>query len=362
MNVLLKKIPASLEGTIITREEECRICKEKEGKQIGTVDYWDIKNSKIVKCEKCGLAQLDPMLTEEETSKGCLAYYIEESLRVSQKEQEKNLVRNFRRGVLFGYSLKRRNIRPNDILELGPGSGYFSEGIKFVFPEANITIMDVNKEVLEFNQRQHQYNTIQSVPENYVPELENSFDLVIARDIIEHVVDVSKVIQNVNKYSRPNGYFHFITPNGHEDVWKHYLTAQFTDSNSELLINHVNYFDGKGLEDFLIESNFTPVQYYTYKLKTTRRGRGWKRNPKLMAPVSSTKSSEYYITEGVAKVREIDFDKKDVLDKWYINKNRKLITFLFSWYRHKNLIKVAPELNVGHEFYGLFKKGNSHNS
>ncbi|MGK7391125.1 MAG: class I SAM-dependent methyltransferase [Candidatus Cyclobacteriaceae bacterium M2_1C_046] len=356
MKQILKKIPTELKGQQVERKEYCRICYARTGKQVGKVDYWDIKTSNIVQCENCGLAQLDPMLTEEETAKGCLAYYIEESLRVSQKEQGKNLVRNFRRGVLFGHSLKSRNIVPHEILELGPGSGYFSEGLKFVFPDAKITIMDINEEVLNLNARNHNFATIKAVPETYISELENKFDLVVARDIIEHVIDIGEVVENISKYCKKGGYFHFITPNGHEDVWKHYLTYNHKKKPSQLLINHVNYFYGKGLLEFLKQQKFSPLEYYTYHLKKTRRGRGWKVSEKMMAPVSDKKDSDHYINNEIRKVREIQFNKKDVLDKWYIGKNKKILTYLVSWFQHKKFIRIAPELNVGHEINGLFKK------
>ena len=279
----------------------------------------------------------------------------QELLRTSPKDQGKNLLRNFRRGVLFGMSLKRKNITPQHVLELGSGSGYFSEGLKFVFPEAEITVMDVNKEVLLFNERNHQFKTIENIPETYSKELENKFDLIIARDIIEHVIDIGEVIKNIKSYLKDQGIFHFITPNGHEDVWKHYLTYNELKKKSELLINHVNYFDGKGLLDYLNKNDFSTIEYYTYKLKTTRRGRGWKVAKKLMAPVSQSKKSNYYIEKEVDKVNQEVFEKEDVLNKWYIHKNRKIATFLLSWYHHANLITLKPELNVGHEIYGVFK-------
>ncbi|HEY4800969.1 MAG TPA: class I SAM-dependent methyltransferase [Bacteroidia bacterium] len=356
MKELLKKIPVPFKGEIIDRKENCKICGEKKGMQIGRVDYWDITSSNLIKCTLCRLVQLDPMLTEEETAKGCLAYYIEESLRVTKESQGKDLVRNFRRGVLFASSLKRKDFHPKEILELGPGSGYFSEGIKFIYPDVNVTVMDVNNEVLAFNKQQHGFATVQSTPEKYISNLENKFDLIVARDILEHVTDVAEVIQHANKYLKANGLFHFITPNGHEDVWKHYLTFNHRNKNSELLINHVNYFDGKGLLDLLARNQFSPVEYYTYNFKTTRRGRGWKVSPKQMAPLSTKKSSDFYIKNEISKVREIHFDKKEVLNKWYIQNKIKFITRLMSWYHHSQFIRLSPELNVGHEIYGLFKK------
>ncbi|MEP7171110.1 MAG: class I SAM-dependent methyltransferase [Bacteroidota bacterium] len=359
MKNLLSKIPANIEGKLVERKERCRICNEQTGELIAAVDYWDIKTTRLIKCPKCKLIQLDPMLNDSETSKGCFAYYIEESLRTSQEEQLKNCVRNFRRGVVFGYSLKGKKISPKFVLELGSGSGYFASGLQFVFPNIEITVMDVNREVLTFNQEHHGYKIIHAIPDNLVTDCSGQFDLVIARDIIEHVSDISKVLTNVNRYLTDDGYFHFITPNGHEDVWKHYLTSMMTNSVSELLINHVNYFDGKGLKKLLVQKGFIPLDYYTYKLKTTLRGKGWKKNIKLMSPVSKKTNASFFINEKAAEISNFQFQKKKILDKWYIQNKAKWITYLYSLYQHFSIIRISPELNVGHEIYGLFKKVKS---
>jgi SAM-dependent methyltransferase len=353
---LLRKIPAAIAGKLVEREENCRICNEKTGEQIAVVDYWDIKTSRLIKCPKCHHIQLDPMLNDAETSKGCLAYYIEESLRTSKEEHIKNWSRNFRRGVVFGYSLKSKKISPRFVLELGPGSGYFSAGLQFVFPNAEITVMDVNREVLKFNREHHSYKTIQEIPDNFVPECAVNFDLVIARDIIEHVTDISKVLTNINRYLTPNGYFHFLTPNGHEDMWKHYLTSVLTNSPSELLINHVNYYDGKGLSKLLMQKGFSPVDYYTYNLKTTLRGAGWKKNKKLMSPVSKRTNADFFINENVQEISSIDLTKKHVLNQWYVQSRATWLTFVYSIFKHFSIFRINPELNVGHEIYGLYKK------
>jgi len=94
MNPILKKIPSPLKGELIERKEPCRMCESKTGEKIGEVDFWDIKNSNIIKCKKCGLTQLDPMLTQNETAKGCYAYYIEE-LGLIDKKESKNLYNTY---------------------------------------------------------------------------------------------------------------------------------------------------------------------------------------------------------------------------------------------------------------------------
>ncbi len=241
-------------------------------------------------------------------------------------------------------------------MELGPGSGYFAEGLKFVFPKIEITVMDINMEIINFNQEHHHYKIIHQTPENFLAEYVEKFDLVIARDIIEHVANITNVLKNVNRYLSPNGYFHFITPNGHEDVWKHYLTSILTHSASELLINHVNYFDGKGLKKLLNREGFTPLDYYTYKIKTTMRGRGWKNNKKLMSPVSTRKNSDFFIRKKIVEIPNGEFVKEKILDKWYIQNKAKWLTYIYSMYQHFSIIRIDPELNIGHEIYGLYKK------
>ena len=359
MNYLLSKIPAVIKGKAIEREENCRICNEIIGEQIAVVDYWNIKTSRLIKCPKCNHIQIDPMLNDTETSKGCFAYFIEESLRTNQEEQFRNCGRNFRQGVVFGYSLKRKKITPHFVLELGPGSGYFFAGLKFVFPNIEVTAMDINIEVLNFNQKHHQCKIIQEISDNFLSQFEGKFDLVIARDIIEHVSDISKVLTNVNQYLTPNGYFHFITLNGHEDVWKHYLTSILANSTSELLINHVNYFDGKGLKEVLIQKGFRVVNYYNYQFKFTLCGSGWKKNKKLMSPVSKRTNADLLIKNKGVEISNIEFIKENILDKWYIQHKAKWITFLYSLYHHFTIIKISPELNIGHEIYGLFQKDES---
>lgn len=354
---LLDRIPQPLLGEPVAREEPCRICGATAGTHVGEVDYWDIRRSRLVRCDACALVQLDPMLTAEETARGCLAYYIEELMRTRKPERDKNMVRNFRRGVLLGHRLKDRGESPLDILEFGPGSGYFALGLRRVFPEARVTVVDVNPEVLAFNVARHGYAIIESALEEFRPELEARFDLVIARDVLEHVIDIGAVVANASRYCRAGGLFHFITPNGHEDVWKHYLTYRYRDVASELLINHVNYFEGAGLRDFLYRHDFAAVEYYTFKFKRTRRGQGWKVNAKLMAAASTQKDSGAYLARVDVATAETQTGEADLLDRWSLREGRAWVTRMSAWYHHADLVTVDPALNVGHEIFGLFRKG-----
>ncbi len=339
----------------VRRKQPCSFCGSHQAHLLAETDYWDIRSTQIVSCDGCGLMQLDPMLTGPETDRGCLAYYVEETLRTSPHEQMRNLVRNFRRGVLFAWGLKSQGHAPRRLLELGPGSGYFAAGLRRIFPDLEITVMDVNTEVLHLNARDHGYAGIRSMPEEHHAELEGRFDLIVARDILEHVIDIGVVLRNVRQYLRPGGLFHFITPNGHEDVWKHRLRHHLGHERSELLINHVNYFDGAGLRLHLEQLGLDKVTYYTYGLKTSMRGRGWSLKPKLWAPISHARSAGEFAEERLHEVQGVEFKKDQVLPQWY-RQGPLWPLLLVSAYQHGHLLRVDPARNVGHEIHGVFRK------
>jgi hypothetical protein len=74
-----------------------------------------------------------------------------------------------------------------------------------------------------------------------------------------------------------------------------------------------------------------------------------------MAPVSEKKDSSIFIEEKIRELKETNIDKEDILNKWYISKNNKFLTYLISWYHHGNVIRLSPKRNIGHEIYGLFE-------
>ena len=121
MLTLFSKITKPLNGPVINRQEACNLCETEIGLLLAMVDYWDIRSSNIVKCPNCGLIQLDPMLSQKETALGCLAFYLERSRIAPAKEQKKNLVRNFRRGIHFARKLKNRGFHPGEVLEIRSG-------------------------------------------------------------------------------------------------------------------------------------------------------------------------------------------------------------------------------------------------
>ena len=212
-------LPPRLEGRPVTRHEPCDFCGHHEAILLAKMDYWDLSEHDLVECSKCRLIQIDPMLTEENLALGCRAFYQFEKRQHGLGEIKRGCLRNFRKGISFAMELRALGMKPTRSLELGAGDAYFSRGLKYVFPELDVWCLDVVLEIRAQIERQHGFRTIAVAPEAMSPENAGTFDLVIGRDILEHVRKPQKVLQNVFSILRPGGVFHFITPNGYEDVW-----------------------------------------------------------------------------------------------------------------------------------------------
>jgi ubiquinone/menaquinone biosynthesis C-methylase UbiE len=344
------------EGESVTRKEQCRMCGSLDGIKIAETEFWDLQHCDIVQCVSCNLIQLDPMIIAQNTAIGCHAYYLKEIQETPFYEQQRNLVRNYRRGIVFASSLQKKGYHPETVLEFGPGSGYFSAGIQFLFPECKITVVDIVEDVLKINREVHGYEAFSGSPEDIHFFEERKFDLIIARDILEHVTDIGKVIKNMNVLLDPNGLFHFITPNGKEDVWGHYLNWKFTRKPSELLINHVNYFEGTGLLKCLTDSGLSKIDYFTYQVKYFLRGKGWKYSKKLAVPVSTKQSADKLIRSWINEDIVPSFKKEEILDTFIFRTKMRRLISLYCLFKHHWLIHLDPGRNVGHETYGLFVK------
>jgi ubiquinone/menaquinone biosynthesis C-methylase UbiE len=327
-----------------------------EGLRIAELDFWDLQHSGCALCTSCNLIQLDPMITPGNTATGCHAYYLKEILETPVLQQKRNLVRNYRRGIVFASSLRKKGYHPEMILEFGPGSGYFSAGVQFIFPDSMITVVDIVDDVLKMNKDIHGFTVFSGSPEDIHLFEDQKFDLIIARDILEHVTDIGKVVRNIAALLNPGGALHFITPNGKEDVWGHYLNWEFRRKPSELLINHVNYFDGSGLLKCLTDSGFSKVEYYTYQVKYFLRGKGWRHKEKLAVPVSEKKSADELIRMQEQQTDPHTFQKDEILGGFIFRTKIVWLIGLYCWFKHHWLIHLDPRRNIGHEIHGVFVK------
>lgn len=360
---------------IKVNQQACPFCNSENQQKVASTLFWDLQESDFIQCLACGHIRLAPPLTDKNTALGCQAYWLRETSLESARNQARNRMRAFRRGVAFAGDPSIRQLQPFNILELGPGNGFFSRGVQYVFPESIISVVDIVPEVLEENKKVHGFTTHLLHPENMQTLIENTFDLIIARDFIEHVNRPDKVIRECCRILKPGGLFHFLTPNGYEDFWAHYLCEQFYHKPSQLLLNHVQYFNGQGLSDFLARTGFTPVEYYAFDLKGRKRGRGRKFSPDKAAAAAESASvginksnvrettfgSTYSASETIDNLKKQmnqsgPINSEAILNVWWIKHAPKSLVRLYCRMKHGSFLKVEPAFNIGHEISGVFRK------
>lgn len=349
--------PQKALGPLEERRDPCGFCNSRQGYFVAKADYWDLAEVRYMRCPQCEMVQVDPMLNREITAKGCEAYYLREVRREGRKNLTKNRIRSFRKGVYFAWRLKRLGIKLQNVLEVGAGDGYFSRGVQLAFPEARYTCLDLVPEVLQQIRQTHGFNTLLGTPEELTSLSKNEkFDLIIARDIIEHVSLPAQVLENFAQSLISGGCLHIITPNGYEDIWTSYCHWKLKGESSEMLINHVNFFAPRELREKLESLGLKPLLWYMYDFNGTRWGRARKVSASQMSATSQKLSAEKTIQEAGRSTGPLEVKSSEVLDKWWVQPRHPWVTFLYCFWKEQRRFTLPADMGIGHEIFGLFQK------
>ena len=159
--------------------------------------------------------------------------------------------------TLKAYTLVAEKIY-GDVLEIGCGEGY---GLEFIYKNANsVTVIDKSKSVLDKIKRKHPKIT---VLKQKIPPLrnlkDNSFDIVISFQVIEHIKDANLFIKEIHRVLKPNGKAYITTPNSKKTIARnpwHHKEFNYNEIDS-LLKNTFSNYSIMG-----IEGNLKTSKYY----------------------------------------------------------------------------------------------------
>ena len=118
-----------------------------------------------------------------------------------------------------------------DILDAGNGFGQYDRFLLNTFPSANILAVDVKNDYLAdcefyFEKEIHQNRISFQVQDLLEMDIkEERFDLALCVDVLEHIVEDVKVIQNCTNRLKPGGYFLMHSPS-------HYAEEDAGDDDS----------------------------------------------------------------------------------------------------------------------------------
>src|SRR3972149_5236107 len=125
--------------------------------------------------------------------------------KINKLETEKRLK------VVFGEFLKRIGLNGKKFLEVGCGLGYFSE--KAASLGAIVTGIDIGGKLVEKSKQRIPSGKFLVASASKLPFKDESFDIVLCTEVIEHVDDQSQAIEEMFRVIKEGGILVITSPN-----------------------------------------------------------------------------------------------------------------------------------------------------
>ncbi len=107
-------------------------------------------------------------------------------------------------------SIKNGNFK---ILDIGSGGGILTESLIYYYPKAKVYGCDVSKKAIEYARKSGSGRVTYSVIRNKrLPYNDNTFDVCICLDVMEHIPDVKFFLKEVKRILKKNGEFFLLVP------------------------------------------------------------------------------------------------------------------------------------------------------
>lgn len=96
-------------------------------------------------------------------------------------------------------------IKPRRILEVGCSSGHLTKQLAVLFPKSHITGIDVYTQAIKEAQRRFPNLSFIVADAHKLPFKNNSFDLILCSETIEHVTNPQKMLHEIARVLKKNG-------------------------------------------------------------------------------------------------------------------------------------------------------------
>jgi 2-polyprenyl-6-hydroxyphenyl methylase / 3-demethylubiquinone-9 3-methyltransferase len=168
--------------------------------------------------------------------------------------------------IKLNYIQKNINDLNNiSVLDIGAGAGFIS--IPLAHLGAKVTALDLSSESLNIlfeRAKKQNIDNIKIIEANALEELnlKEKYDLVLALDVLEHVVEPQKIIINARKNLKQNGVFIYHTLNQTFWCWLLYLqiVPRLIKHDPGSVHNYKLNIKPDQLNTWLIENNFNPQE------------------------------------------------------------------------------------------------------
>lgn len=243
------------------KNDSCRVCGDLNSETVitKTIGKW---SSTYVKCKGCGVERIYPYPSPEEIDQFYNNNYtsniwadgVNSALRYSP--EYRNVVFSEYNISLNDIGLPVNSFVGKRLLDIGCAEGIFLDYLRSKgCADKDIDGYDVSEQMIKvalskgYNAFTGSLNDIRS----------NTYEIVTAWDVLEHVLDSVDTIKNVRRIMVDGGFFVLETPNTgilselFKERWAHYLPLQ-----------HVHLFNTTNLTSLLDQNGFKIINLITF--------------------------------------------------------------------------------------------------
>jgi 2-polyprenyl-3-methyl-5-hydroxy-6-metoxy-1,4-benzoquinol methylase len=164
--------------------------------------------------------------------------------------------------------------KSKNILDLGTGSGNFE--LKYAKKMDTIVGIDYNDQAINFLKNKLLEKKIKNIRLIHADlrkiskvKIKQRFDLIVSIDVIEHlkINDAKKLVSNIKRFLKPNGFVCIITPN-YKSPWLFIekVLDKFTIFPHFDGEQHLAKFYRENLKNIFVKFGFKPILFSTFNL------------------------------------------------------------------------------------------------
>ncbi|MEJ2196598.1 MAG: class I SAM-dependent methyltransferase [Ignavibacteriaceae bacterium] len=243
----------------------CNLCLSDDWKEIFKTRDYITESEKLfslLRCNNCGLHITYPQPSPSEIAQ----YYPDEYFSYtnqSLKIPQGTIIRKLKR--IFGdryYYFPPPNMPIGKAFEIGCFNGSHLKALQLLGWE--VSGIDINKNAIEFAKEKLGLNVHSGdFQQTDIPK--NSFDLVQAMMVMEHLYDVRKALGKISSIVKTGGLFIFNVPNHRSFERKIFGRRWFAYD----IPRHLFHYDVRSLSKFLEQSGFSIENVYYQKVPYT---------------------------------------------------------------------------------------------
>jgi len=233
-------------------EIRCPICNSKDYELISKNGEFNIKINVSI-CKKCGLLYLNPRWDEKSYSNFYKNKY--------DKIYRASIFNENARGKRFGINcaiemcniLGSNNISIKDFksfLDIGSGMGWFLEYFKSNLNKSDLYAIETSPHCVSNLKKLGIQVITEDANTSWNSDYENFFNLVIMREVIEHLLDPLEVLKKISSVLSDKSLVYISTPNSMDPdlpLTKHFFKAVHTFYFSETSLKNLIFLSGMKL-------------------------------------------------------------------------------------------------------------------